>query len=60
MLKYRDYTQNPPTRETQSVSYTWSLAKIVRKVEFKLLHMMCSTSGLNPVPPMTIPISQMR
>jgi hypothetical protein len=49
-----------PRLGNQSVSYMWSLAKIVRKVEFKLLHMMRSTSGLNPVPPMTIPISQMR
>jgi len=33
-----DYTQNSPIGH-QSVSDTWSLAKVVRKVEFKLLHL---------------------
>jgi len=33
-LKNLDYTQNPPIGY-QSVSDKWSLAKAVRKVEFK-------------------------
>jgi hypothetical protein len=36
--KHRHYTQNPPRLGYQSVSDTWGLAKVVRKVEFKLLH----------------------
>ena len=35
---YPDYTQNPPVG-CQSVSDTRSLAKVVRKVEFKLLQL---------------------
>jgi hypothetical protein len=31
------YTQNPPLFRCQSVSDTWSLAKVVGKVELKLL-----------------------
>ena len=34
----------------QSVSDTWGLAKVVRKVEFKLLHMMrCGMHGAQSV-----------
>jgi len=39
LLKHRDNTQNPPIGH-QSVSDTWSLAKVVRKVEFELLHLV--------------------
>ena len=36
LLKHRHCTQNPPRLGYQSVSDTWGLAKVVRKVEFKL------------------------
>lgn len=42
LTKHRHYTQNPPRLGYQSVSDTWGLAKVVRKVEFKLLHTVTS------------------
>jgi hypothetical protein len=39
-----------PDLDAQSVSDTWGLAKVVRKVEFKLLHMMrCGMHGAQSV-----------